>query len=88
MTAPQVGDTVAASFRPQWEQKGGKPYTVVGEVWLCPQGRTDVLKVGSHVLAGALAVDVVESGADCGDCKDSGTDVFLGLPCATCERAE
>lgn len=54
---PQVGDTVTATFRPQWENKGGKPYTITGEVWA---GLNGVQWVGATPLPGAVSVDVVE----------------------------
>lgn len=56
----KVGDTVSATFRPQWENKGGKPYTVIGVVWEQPHPPCKLM-VGSHFLAGAVSVDVVET---------------------------
>lgn len=56
----QVGDTVAATFRPQWENRGGKPYTVTDVVWEPVGVVCGHLMVGPNSLAGALSVDVVE----------------------------
>lgn len=59
MTAPQVGDTVAATFRPMWENRGGGEYTITGVVWEWPHNLTNLM-IGMHSLAGAVSVDVVE----------------------------
>lgn len=60
MTAPQVGDTVAAEFRPMWENKGGGNHTVVGVVWLQADAWNKPLMVGWSLLSAAVRVDVVE----------------------------
>lgn len=56
----RVGDTVVATFRPAWENRGGDNYTITGVVWQ-QSSAPFKLMVGYTPLAGAVRVDVVET---------------------------
>lgn len=61
LTDVKVGDTVVATYRPQWNNKGGQPYTITDAVWQLPMVTVaQPLMVGDHFLAGAVHVDIVE----------------------------
>jgi hypothetical protein len=61
LTDVRVGDTVVATYRPQWNNKTGGNYTITDVVWQLPMPATSGrLMVGDHFLAGAVSVDIVE----------------------------
>lgn len=60
LTDVKVGDTVVATFRPQWENRGGNNYTVTDVIWRQRRAAKDDLMIGPNRLAGAVHVDIVE----------------------------